>query len=239
MGQTLRRAAVLLALAVAPAAATTTTGAASTPRSRCPAITFQVTGDPEETRVYKELAEPYKQETGRTVNVDEVPERDAHLAKLTTGFSAGQGARRLPAQLPLPRRLRRPPGDRPGRPAARQLGRVRRARTSTRCRCRRSSTTARCSASRRTRRASPSTTTSTRSRRPASRRRRTAWTYEEFTAAADKLTGDGPPRRRHRPQHDPRRAVGVGRRRRARRRRDEPDAVPVRHARRAGAASST
>ena len=29
-------------------------------------------------------------DTGRTVNVVEVPERDVHLAKLTTGFSAGK-----------------------------------------------------------------------------------------------------------------------------------------------------
>ncbi|MDA0183381.1 sugar ABC transporter substrate-binding protein [Solirubrobacter phytolaccae] len=55
-----------------------------------PEITFQVTGDPEETRVYKDLAESYKRDTGRTVKIDEVPERDVHLAKLTTGFSAGQ-----------------------------------------------------------------------------------------------------------------------------------------------------
>jgi multiple sugar transport system substrate-binding protein len=53
-------------------------------------ITFQVTGDPEETRVYRELADVYEQETGNTVRVDEVPERDVHLAKLTTAFSAGQ-----------------------------------------------------------------------------------------------------------------------------------------------------
>ena len=52
------------------------------------AITFQVTGDPEETRVYRELADLYRRETGRTVRIVEVPERDVHLAKLTTGFSA-------------------------------------------------------------------------------------------------------------------------------------------------------
>jgi multiple sugar transport system substrate-binding protein len=53
-------------------------------------ITFQVTGDPEETRVYHELAEIYRRETGRTVEVVEVPERDVHIAKLTTSFSAGR-----------------------------------------------------------------------------------------------------------------------------------------------------
>ena len=53
-------------------------------------ITFQVTGDPEETRVYRELAELYERETGRTVEVIEVPERDVHLAKLATSFSAGR-----------------------------------------------------------------------------------------------------------------------------------------------------
>jgi multiple sugar transport system substrate-binding protein len=55
-----------------------------------PAISFQVTGDPEETRVYGELADVYKRQTGRTVRIVEVPERDIHLAKLTTSFSAGQ-----------------------------------------------------------------------------------------------------------------------------------------------------
>jgi multiple sugar transport system substrate-binding protein len=55
-----------------------------------PAISFQVTGDPEETQVYTQLAEQYKSETGRTVKIVEVPERDAHLAKLATSFSAGQ-----------------------------------------------------------------------------------------------------------------------------------------------------
>jgi multiple sugar transport system substrate-binding protein len=54
------------------------------------AIDFQVTGDPEETRVYRELAKVYERETGRTVRVIEVPERDVHLARLTTSFSAGR-----------------------------------------------------------------------------------------------------------------------------------------------------
>ena len=53
-------------------------------------ITFQVTGDPEETRVYRELAEIYERQTGRVVEVIEVPERDVHLAKLATSFSAGR-----------------------------------------------------------------------------------------------------------------------------------------------------
>ena len=53
-------------------------------------ISFQVTGDPEETRVYRELADLYRQRTGRAVQVVEVPERDVHLAKLTTSFSAGR-----------------------------------------------------------------------------------------------------------------------------------------------------
>jgi multiple sugar transport system substrate-binding protein len=54
------------------------------------AISFQVTGDPEETRVYRELAALYQRRTGRKVEIVEVPERDVHLAKLTTSFSAGQ-----------------------------------------------------------------------------------------------------------------------------------------------------
>jgi multiple sugar transport system substrate-binding protein len=54
------------------------------------AITFQVTGDPEETRVYRRLAESYRERTGRSVRIVEVPERDVHLARLTTSFAARQ-----------------------------------------------------------------------------------------------------------------------------------------------------
>jgi multiple sugar transport system substrate-binding protein len=92
MGTTLRGVALLLGLGLGlmacggDEAAPTTDGV----DKRLPAITFQVTGDPEETRVYKELAAQYKTDTGNTVNVVEVPERDVHLAKLTTSFSAGK-----------------------------------------------------------------------------------------------------------------------------------------------------
>ncbi len=92
MGQTMRLVAALAGLALAaPACGGDDQPARSgdEPES-VPAISFQVTGDPEETRAYKELAQSYKQETGRTVTVVEVPERDVHLAKLTTGFSAGR-----------------------------------------------------------------------------------------------------------------------------------------------------
>ena len=93
MGQTLRRAGVMLALGWSGVACggeeNATTGGEKQEKA-VPAISFQVTGDPEETRVYKELAQSYAQETGRTVNVVEVPERDVHLAKLTTSFSAGK-----------------------------------------------------------------------------------------------------------------------------------------------------
>ncbi len=53
-------------------------------------ITFQVTGDPEETRAYGELAEMFERQTGRKVEIVEVPERDVHTAKLTTSISAGR-----------------------------------------------------------------------------------------------------------------------------------------------------
>ena len=55
-----------------------------------PPLSFQVTGDPEETAVYEQLAAEYERVTGAKVNVIAVGERDAHLAKLTTGFSAGK-----------------------------------------------------------------------------------------------------------------------------------------------------
>jgi len=93
MGQTLRGVGLVVGLALTLAACGgDEAGTSATPQGdkALPAITFQVTGDPEETRVYKELAESYKTETGNTVNVVEVPERDVHLAKLTTSFSAGK-----------------------------------------------------------------------------------------------------------------------------------------------------
>jgi multiple sugar transport system substrate-binding protein len=89
MGATLRGVGLLLGLGVGLAAC----GEQETKRPQeqaKSAITFQVTGDPEETRVYKELAAQYERDTGNTVKVVEVPERDVHLAKLTTSFSAGK-----------------------------------------------------------------------------------------------------------------------------------------------------
>jgi multiple sugar transport system substrate-binding protein len=90
MGQTLTRLAVVLGLALSVAACGDDDADGAAEQKDVPAITFQVTGDPEETRVYSELADSYKSETGRTVNIVEVPERDVHLAKLTTSFSAGK-----------------------------------------------------------------------------------------------------------------------------------------------------
>jgi multiple sugar transport system substrate-binding protein len=93
MGTTLRGVALLLGLGLSVMACggDEDTGASQGAADKTlPAITFQVTGDPEETRVYKALASQYKTETGNTVNVVEVPERDVHLAKLTTSFSAGK-----------------------------------------------------------------------------------------------------------------------------------------------------
>ena len=90
MGTTLRGVALLLGLGLGLMACGGDEAAPTATDEALPAITFQVTGDPEETRVYKELAAQYKTDTGNTVNVVEVPERDVHLAKLTTSFSAGK-----------------------------------------------------------------------------------------------------------------------------------------------------
>jgi multiple sugar transport system substrate-binding protein len=78
----MRRLALIVLLALAGCGSDSAAGGGS--------ITFQVTGDPEETRVYRELAELYRSRTGRTVEIVEVPERDVHLAKLTTSLSAGR-----------------------------------------------------------------------------------------------------------------------------------------------------
>ena len=55
-----------------------------------PSLTFQVSGDPEETSVYAAIATAYN-ETGpaTTVDVVEVPSKDDHLALLQTSFAAG------------------------------------------------------------------------------------------------------------------------------------------------------
>ena len=66
------------------------TGGTASEDAELPAISLQVTGDPEETRVYSELAEKYKADTGREVEVVEVADRDEHLAKLGTLFSGGR-----------------------------------------------------------------------------------------------------------------------------------------------------
>ena len=79
----MRRLALVLVLALAGCGSDGASGGGT-------AITFQVTGDPEETRVYRELASLYQRRTGRTVEVVEVPERDVHIAKLTTSLSAGR-----------------------------------------------------------------------------------------------------------------------------------------------------
>ena len=139
-------------------------------------------------------------------------------------------ARGVPAQLPLPGRLRLQAGDRPRRAAARHSEVFAREDFyplpleafeydgELQCVPQNAST-------------SPSTTTRTvrgGGREPPA----DSWTYDEFTAAAEKLTGDGRYGVGIDLDVDPRGAVGLGRGRRAGRRRGRPDAVHVRHARR-------
>jgi multiple sugar transport system substrate-binding protein len=54
------------------------------------AIDFQVAGDAEELRVYRELAAAYRRRTGERVRLIEVGDRQAQLAKLATAFGAGR-----------------------------------------------------------------------------------------------------------------------------------------------------
>ena len=84
-------------------------------------ITFQLFGDAEELEAYRELVAGYGRETGREVQLIEVPDREAHLAKLVTAFGGGD-----PPDVFLinyrnfggyaERRVVDPPGDR-ARPA--------------------------------------------------------------------------------------------------------------------------
>jgi multiple sugar transport system substrate-binding protein len=53
-------------------------------------VSFMLFGDPEELANYRELISAYKEETGREVRLEAVPDREALLAKLTTAFSGGE-----------------------------------------------------------------------------------------------------------------------------------------------------
>ncbi len=53
-------------------------------------MSFQVFGDAEELAAYREVVAAYKAKTGRRVRLVEVPDRDAHLQKIATGFAAGR-----------------------------------------------------------------------------------------------------------------------------------------------------
>ena len=54
------------------------------------AITLQLFGDAEELKVYGQLTDAYRKKTGTKVTVVAVPDRDAHIQKLTTAFGAGR-----------------------------------------------------------------------------------------------------------------------------------------------------
>jgi multiple sugar transport system substrate-binding protein len=52
-------------------------------------VTLQLFGDAEELDVYRKLAAAYERKTGERVALIEVPDRDAHIQKLTTSFAGG------------------------------------------------------------------------------------------------------------------------------------------------------
>ena len=53
-------------------------------------ITLQVSGEPEETAVYGQLADNFESDTGATVEVVEIAEKDEHIARLASSFAAGE-----------------------------------------------------------------------------------------------------------------------------------------------------
>jgi multiple sugar transport system substrate-binding protein len=69
-------------------------GACSDPGSGADAarsITVQVSGEPEETKVYRAVATAFEDSNeGVEVELVEVPDKDEHLAKLTTAFAGGE-----------------------------------------------------------------------------------------------------------------------------------------------------
>ena len=212
------------------------TAAAAAAEGADAAITFQVTGDPEETRVYRELADLYRRQTGRSVRIVEVPEREVHLARLTTGFAA----RRAPDVFLINYRNM---GGFAARgvidPAGPRLD-----ASSVFARedfyplpLQASSSTERSNACPRTRRAWRSTTTSTRSARRASKPPRglDLRGVHGGGRGADRRRAA---RRRHRREHDPDRAVDVGRGRGAGRRRGRDPSGSCSTRRRAAAGST-
>ena len=54
-----------------------------------PRVSFQLFGDGEELKAYRQLVADYKRETGNDVQLIEIPDREAHLAKLLTSFGGG------------------------------------------------------------------------------------------------------------------------------------------------------
>lgn len=91
MARTLRTIGVLLAAWVAALAAAGCGGdgtGAGSARDGDRRVTFQFFGDAEEAEVYREVAAAFERRTGIGVDLVAVPDRDSHLAKLTTSFAA-------------------------------------------------------------------------------------------------------------------------------------------------------
>jgi len=66
-------------------------GAAQNDEGQPDAVTFQVFGEPEETRVYRSLIEQYERSNpAADVRLIELAERDDHLARLATSFAGGE-----------------------------------------------------------------------------------------------------------------------------------------------------
>ena len=78
----MRRTAILLALLL-----TSGCGGGEGPGEAATPV-VQVFGDAQELGQYREIAKAYEAKTGRRVTLAETPDRDTHLAKLTTGFAA-------------------------------------------------------------------------------------------------------------------------------------------------------
>ena len=88
MARALSRAAVLVVLALA-CAVLGACGSGDDAGTSGASVRLQVFGDAEELAAYRELTAAYERRSGDDVRLVEVPDRDAHLQKLATGFAAG------------------------------------------------------------------------------------------------------------------------------------------------------
>ena len=89
MARALSRAAAAAVLAVGLALLAAACGSGDEAGGSGAEVRFQVFGEAEELAAYRELVAAYERTSEDDVRLIEVPDRDAHLQKIATGFAGG------------------------------------------------------------------------------------------------------------------------------------------------------